>query len=129
MATLNRCEFIGRLGQEPEMNVTPGGKAVTRFSLAVDKGKDEQGNKRPPLWLTIICWEKLAERTNLLLYKGAEVFVAGRFEPRTYIGSKDKKEHIALDIIASDVQLLSKPKNSSAYTGEDEAPGDLELQA
>src|SRR3984893_9557590 len=73
MATFNQCSFIGRLGKDPEMNYTPGGAAVTKFSLAVDQGKGQKA-----LWLNIVCWSELAERMNTMLYKGAPVFVQGR---------------------------------------------------
>jgi Single-strand binding protein family len=63
MATFNQCFFIGRLGKDPEMSYTPTGKAVTKFSLAVDQGKDQK-----PMWLNIICWNELAERMNMRLY-------------------------------------------------------------
>ena len=31
---LNRCDFIGRLGRDPEIRHTNGGKQVASFSLA-----------------------------------------------------------------------------------------------
>ena len=77
MATLNQCSFIGRLGKDPEMNYTPNGKAVTKFSLAVDQGKGQD-----TLWLTIVCWNELAERMHEYLSKGQLVFVQGRLVQR-----------------------------------------------
>ncbi len=35
--SLNRAEFIGRLGQDPEMRYTSDGQAVTKFSLATGR--------------------------------------------------------------------------------------------
>ncbi len=118
MATLNHFQGIGRLGQDPELNYTPNGTAVTKFSLAIDQGKDEK-----PMWLTIVCWEKLAETMNELLWKGALVYVQGRLSPRTYVG-KDKKDHVSLDIIAGNVQLLEKRK-----TGSNAGESDQQSQA
>ena len=118
MATLNLYQGIGRLGQDPELNYTPNGTAVTKFSLAIDQGKDEK-----PMWLTIVCWEKLAETMNELLWKGALVYVQGRLSPRTYVG-KDKKDHVSLDIIAGNVQLLEKRK-----TGSNAGESDQQSQA
>lgn len=45
MATLNQCMFIGRFGKDPVLAVSSDGKPYTRFSLAVDQGKDKQGKK------------------------------------------------------------------------------------
>src|SRR5437763_16206043 len=85
MATLNQCSFIGRLGKDPEMNYTPSGKAVTKFSLAVDQGKGQD-----TLWLTIVCWNDLAERMHEYLSKGQLVVVQGRLVQRSSV----EKTHV-----------------------------------
>ncbi len=56
MATFNQVTFIGRLGKDPELNVTSEGTPYTRFSLAVDQGKDT-----PAMWLNVVCWKELAD--------------------------------------------------------------------
>ena len=104
MATLNQCSFIGRLGKDPEMSYIPQGKAVTKFSIAVDQGKGQKA-----MWLDIECWDKLAEQMNEFLYKGAQVFVQGRLKKSTYTG-KDKVEHLSIAIVATNIQLLDKAK-------------------
>jgi len=79
MATLNQWMGIGHLGKDPVLDVTSDGKPYARFSLAVDQGKD-----RKPMWLNIVCWDKLAEQMEKFLYKGAQVFVQGRLQISTY---------------------------------------------
>src|SRR5690242_1811497 len=102
MATFNQCTFIGHLGKDPEMSYTSGGKAVTKFSIAVDQGKKDK-----PMWLNITTWDKLAERVNTLLYKGAQVFVQGRLKISSYT-DKASVERQSIEIIAENVQLLDK---------------------
>jgi single-strand DNA-binding protein len=116
MATFNQCSFIGRLGKDPEMNYTPNGNAVTKFSLAVDQGKDQK-----PLWLNILCWNELAERMNEYLHKGQLVFVQGRLVVRPY---KDKQqvERTIIEIVASSVQILEKDKKVEPAESESEEP-------
>src|SRR5438094_181770 len=102
MAMLNQCSFLGRLGKDPEMNYTPNGKAVTKFSLAVDQGKDQK-----VMWLTIICWEKLAETVEQYASKGMLVYVQGKLQLREY-KDKNKVDRLSVEITASIVQLLEK---------------------
>ena len=102
MATLNQCSFIGRLGKDPELSYTPNAKAVTKFSLAVDQGKDQK-----PLWLNIVCWNDLAERMNEYLNKGQLVFVQGKLVQRSYV-DKNQVKRVATEIVASTVQMLEK---------------------
>lgn len=61
MATFNSCQFIGRLGKDPDFNVLSSGKPVVKFSLAVDQSKDGQGKDKGAMWLNVVAWDKLAE--------------------------------------------------------------------
>ncbi len=110
MATLNQCSFIGRLGKDPALEVTSEGKPYTKFSLAVDQGKDQE-----PLWLNITCWGELAETMERLLYKGAQVFVQGKLKRSSYKG-KDKVERQPLEITATIIELLDKAKKPDEQT-------------
>src|SRR5690349_6635749 len=115
MATLNQCSFIGRLGKDPELQVTPTGKAYTKFSLAVDQGKEQQ-----PIWLNVTTWDKVAETVERYAYKGVLVFVQGRLQLRSY-QDKEGVTRQAVDITASVVQLLErKPESAPVQTTEPE---------
>src|SRR5437763_11495216 len=102
MATLNQCSFIGRLGKDPEMTYTPSSKAVTKFSLAVDQGKHQD-----TLWLTIVCWNDLAERMHEYLSKGQLIFVQGKLVQRSYV-DKNQVKQVASAIVASTLRMLVK---------------------
>jgi single-strand DNA-binding protein len=114
MATFNQCTFIGRLGKDPELTVTGDGKPITKFSLAVDQGKNQ-----PAMWLNIVTWDKLAETVATYAYKGMQVLVQGRLVIRPY---KDKNgvDRQAVEIVATTVQLLEKRQ------GKDEDIPDLD---
>lgn len=118
MAQFNQVTFIGRLGRDPEMSYTPTGKPVTKFSIAVDQGKEQK-----PMWLNIVCWNELAERMNQFLYKGAPAFVQGRLQVRSY-EDKQKIGRVSIEVIASTVQLLEKPRTATT-TSPDEEPDPL----
>ena len=116
MATLNQCSFIGHLGKDPELTVTPNEKPITKFSLAVDQGKDQQ-----PLWLTIVTWNKLAEIVGQYARKGMLVFVQGRLVLCSY-KDKNQTDRVAVDIIATTVQLLDKRQSKDEDISELDAP-------
>ena len=48
---MNNCVFAGRAGKDAELKYTQSGKAVASFSIAIDNGKDSNGEKRAPLWI------------------------------------------------------------------------------
>lgn len=107
MATLNQCSFIGRLGKDPEFSVTSGKQPICKFSLAVDQGKGKKA-----MWLTVTCWDKLAETVEKYAVKGTAVFVQGKLQISTYKDKGGGADRIAVEINATIVQLLERrPKH------------------
>lgn len=118
MKGLNQVQLIGNLGSDPEMRYTPGGKAITTFSMATSrKFKDEEGNLvADTTWHKIVAWEKLAENINQSLNKGDPVYIQGRIANRSWEDDTGQK-HYSTEIIAGDVIFLAKPKAGAAVDG------------
>jgi single-strand DNA-binding protein len=117
MASFNQVQFIGRLGRDPDLQVTPEGKPVVKFSLAVDQGKDAQGRDKEAMWLNVVAWEKLAEIVEKYAYKGMQVFVQGKLVIRSYEDKQGVKRQ-AVDIVANVVQILDKKPTGNGKPGE-----------
>jgi len=132
---MNKMMLIGNLGRDPEMKYTPSGVAVTKFSLAVNRiTKSSTGEKEKETeWFNIVAWRQLAEICNNYLHKGDKVYIDGRLQQRKYT-DKNGVERTAIDVIASDMEMLSpKPAQSGsssdflAGNADDSDPlGDLE---
>lgn len=126
---LNRLEVIGNLGRDPEMNYTPSGKAVTKFSVAINQRRGGAEGERKPedtLWVNVIAWERLGETCNTYLHKGSKIYVAGRLQVREY-ETKDGRKGTAIELIASEMVMLdTKPTTAGTFgaSGEDEHPSD-----
>jgi len=104
---LNRCEFIGRLGQAPETRHMPNGNAVCGLSIAVgDDYKDKNtGNKvEQTEWVRVSAFGSLAEIMQKYLAKGSKVYIAGKMKTRKY--EKDGQTHYATEIHASEMFML-----------------------
>ena len=58
MASLNKVILIGNLGRDPELKYTPGGQAVTTFTLATTRRwrDKEGGNQEDTQWHNIKVW-------------------------------------------------------------------------
>jgi single-strand DNA-binding protein len=130
---MNKIMLIGNLGRDPEMNYTPSGAPVTKFSLAVNRvgGKSATGERQEETeWFNIVIWNKLAEISNQYLKKGLKVFIEGRLVTRKYT-DKTGVERTAIEVIASDMEILT-PKgqsgsSSSGYLNEpSDSLGDLD---
>jgi len=110
---MNKIMLIGNLGRDPEMSYTTSGKAVTRFSLAVNRNTKTQTGERQEEteWFNIIFFDRLAEVTNQYLKKGQKVFIEGRLTVRKYT-DKTGVERTAVEVIANDMEMLT-PKGQS----------------
>lgn len=86
MSDINQCTFVGRLGQDPEITVTPTGRKKAKFSIAVsDKWTDESGIKHEKTtWVPITAWNRLASTVESYLHKGSQVLVQGKLGFSTY---------------------------------------------
>jgi single-strand DNA-binding protein len=121
MATLNLCQFMGRLGKDPEFTMTPSGTPCAKFSLAVDKlGKDKEGNRtKETLWLNMVAWGKTAEFVEKYASKGSAAYVQGHLDIRGYTDREGIKRQ-AVELIAEKVQLMEskqhQPTSSSAIS-------------
>ncbi|SHE95868.1 single-strand binding protein [Desulfofundulus australicus DSM 11792] len=107
---------IGRLTKDPELRETSDGTPVARFTLAVDRSKDEAD------FIDIIVWREQAENCVKYLKKGAPAAVEGRLQIRTYEDSQGIRRKAA-EIVASRVVFLPNGKKSiEEPPWPDEAP-------
>ena len=115
---LNQCQFIGRLGKEPEMKYLQSGDAVANFSIAVGwKSKDKEGAE----WVNITAFGKLGEVCGQYLHKGSQVFVQGRFKTDKYT-DKNGVEKYSTKIQADKIQFLGKNEAADAIAPATQAP-------
>ncbi len=122
--SVNKVMLLGNLGRDAETKFTPGGAAVTRFSIATSfNRKDQQSGewKEETNWTNITLWK--GENVAPYLLKGTRVYVEGRLQTRSY-EDKDGKKVYATEVVvdARDVILLGSGQGrggeSHAEAGE-----------
>ena len=115
---MNKALLIGRLTRDPEMRFLESGRAVTRFTLAVDKNMSKEKreefrreNKPTADFISIVVWGKQAESCGEFLKKGRLVSVDGHIETGSY-EDKEGIRRYTTDIVASRVGFLEWPSDS-----------------
>ena len=121
MASFSKIIIVGNVGRDPELKMTPNGRPVCEFSVAVNRvsGRGEERVEATD-WYRVSCWSTLAERAQQMITKGRLVYVEGRFTPRTYT-DREGKERLSLDISASDFQMLDPRRDREGGMGGDTA--------
>ena len=107
----------GNLGKDPEMRYTPQGKAVTTFSVAVDRG---YGENKQTVWYNVETWEKSAEACNQYLKKGSKVIVEGKVKSHAWINKADGKAMNQLRLVATTVRFIDT-KSAPDAVSEDQS--------
>jgi single-strand DNA-binding protein len=128
MPALNRVQLIGRLGRDPESKLTPTGKRVAHFSLAVSQRWKSAGEtKEYTEWVNVEAWGRLGEVCQEYLGKGSLVYLEGRLKTEKYEDKEGETKYYT-KVVALSLQFLDKKeKEEPVMTVEEEAP-DYELQ-
>jgi len=110
----NRIVLVGNLTRDPEIRyVDGGGKAVTKFALAVNR-KSKGGDET--MFIDIVAWDRLGEICNQYLKKGMSTLVEGRLVIRKY-DDKDGNKRTAVEVVASDMQMLDSKGRGNGEGG------------
>jgi len=112
---MNKCIFMGRLGNTPELRTTKSGVSVCTFTLAVDRPKVKDKEDETD-WPTIIAWRNKAEFVARYLTKGRKVLVTAQARTRSY-EDKDGKTRKVTEFYADDIEFCDKKPEAGA-TGE-----------
>lgn len=102
MPRLNKCAFMGHLGQEPELKTLPSGQAVLSMRVAVNDGYKD---KERTLWLTVKMFGERATKIEQYLHKGDPIYFDGRLDVREY-ERKDGSKGTAVEVVANEIQML-----------------------
>lgn len=107
---LNRCEFIGRLGKDPDTKFAPDGSAICNFSLAVGwKTSGKEGVE----WVRIVAFGKLAQICSDYLAKGKQVYVSGRMTTRKWADKDTGQDRYSTEVVADQMQMLGGKNDES----------------
>ena len=119
MADINRVIEIGRLTRDAEVTYTPGGMAIAKFSIAVNRRvKSGDGWADEANYFDVQVFGKAAESLKPYLTKGKMIGVDGYLKQDRW--EKDGQKFSKVTINANDIQLLTpKDKNQDAGYGDE----------
>ncbi len=110
MASYQRLEIIGHLGQDPELKKYKD-QDCCKFSVATSESFMKNGTKfEKTEWHRVTVWEKNALHCAKYLKVGSKVFVEGKLETTKY--NKDGVDHYSTQVIAFKVLFLDSKTES-----------------
>lgn len=105
---LNHICLQGRITKDPEMRRTANGKAVTSFTIAVDRNfaKGESD------FFDCVSWDKQGEFVSNHFAKGKMILISGRLQKRKWEDKNGNKRETA-EIVTEDVYFCDSKKSET----------------
>ena len=106
--SVNKVILVGRLGKDPEIRSTSGGKSVASVSLATDESyKNSQGERvKKTEWINLVIWGPSVEAfVQPYLHKGDLIYVEGKLQTRQW-ESKDGGTRYTTEVNVTDIKGL-----------------------
>lgn len=108
--SINQVILMGRLTRDPEQRTTTSGKTIASFSIAVDRGgQDDQAD-----FFDVTAWEKLGELVVQYLSKGRRCLVQGRLRQDSWDDKETGKKRTRIEVVATDVTFLDGPNGDGS---------------
>ena len=114
---MNKVILMGRLTRDPEVRYSQGenAMAIARFSIAVDRRRQNNADGQTADFINIVAFGRLGEFAEKYLHKGTKVALSGRIQTGSYT-NKDGVKVYTTDIIAEDIEF-AESKNSAGSDG------------
>src|SRR5581483_9087830 len=129
MGSVNKVILVGNLGRDAELRYTPGGAAVSKFSIATTEVWNDKSGQRQERteWHNIDLWGKQAESLSEYLVKGKQVYVEGRLQTDEYTdkdGNKRKSTKVRCDkvVLLGSGGGMSRSGGGATSSMDDHAP-------
>lgn len=114
---LNKVQLIGNLTRDPELKALPTGTKVASLSIATNRTwKDGNGAKQEAVeYHNIVAFGKQAEVIAQYCKKGAQLFIEGRLQTRSWDATDGSKKY-RTEIVLETFQFGNKPAGSTSTT-------------
>lgn len=112
---MNTITLLGRLTKNPEARYTSTGKAVTLFTLAVNRPYTNSDGQREADFINCQAWGKTAEVIGNHVSKGDRLLAEGRLQIRSYTDKEGVKRY-ATEVVVNRVEFIEQKKDSNVKT-------------
>lgn len=111
--TDNKCTFFGNLGKDVDLQFTPKGTAVAKFSMGVNHSV-KKGDKweTETDWVNVTAYGNLAERVSKILQKGSLVYVEAQYRTFTW-ETKEGDKRYGHEFVMDSFKPLARLKEAS----------------
>lgn len=110
---MNNVTLAGRLTKDVEIKYTQAGKAVSRFTLAVNRSFKNANGEQEADFIQCQAWGKTAEALANFTSKGQLIGVEGQIRTGSYENQQGQRVYTT-DIVADRIAFLENNKNGNS---------------
>ncbi|MGM9879461.1 MAG: single-stranded DNA-binding protein [Bacilli bacterium] len=115
---MNKAILIGRLTRDVELRYTQSNIACATFDLAINNGKDKDGNDRQADFIRCVLWEKQAENMAKYTHKGSQVAVDGSIKTENWPDEQTGQKKYRTYVLARTIQYLDSKRTEEPLPQE-----------
>jgi single-strand DNA-binding protein len=104
---MNSITLVGRAGRDPEVRYFETGKMVANFTLAVNRGRDQE-----PDWFTLEIWGKQAQVAADHVRKGSLIGIIGSIHTQKWTDRTTGEERSKPVVSVNRLELLGSRKDA-----------------
>lgn len=120
---MNYTIFTGRMTKDMELKYDGNGKAIGRFTLAVER-EFKRENQPNADFINFVAFDKKAEAIANYVKKGHKLGVIGRLQTSTF-DKQDGTKGYSTDVMVDKIEFLQpKGNDGQAPKGNDPIPDD-----
>lgn len=109
---MNSVCLIGRITKDIELRYTESGLACVSMFIAINNGKDKDGNEKQADFPKIYVYDKQAENLEKYCHKGSQVAITGRLKTRSW-EREDGSRAYETYVMANRVQFLDSKQSET----------------
>jgi single-strand DNA-binding protein len=109
---INKVILMGRLTADPEMRQTQSGISVARFSIAVDRRFQRQGEQKQTDFINCVAWRQQAEFVCRYFSKGKMIAIVGSLQQNNW-KDKDGNNRTTYEVITEEISFADSKKDDS----------------
>lgn len=106
---MNNVVLVGRLTKDPEIRYSPNGKAVCRYTLAINRSFTNTNGEKDADFISCVSFGKVAENLANYQEKGSLIGVVGRIQTGSYENQQGQRVYTT-DVVGESVTFLEPPK-------------------
>lgn len=117
----NKVILMGRITRDIEIKTTPSGKAVTSFSIAVDRRVQSKDGEKITDFIDCVAWRQTADFISRFFSKGKLILIEGELQTRTYT-DKNGNNRKAVEVIVDRASFTGEKAGAQEQRPEQSAP-------